>query len=106
MTTESLARMFDRPRRDGKAWTNVIPSPYLPGEPLAIVCVYGSEACLMSDLYRTVKALRAIKHATTLAALKTAFSGPAKAARDTGDTELLGWLTEAKDKRKAQLEAA
>jgi len=86
--------------------TNVLPSPYLPGEPLAIVCVYGSEKALMGELYRTVKALQAIKHATTIAALKTAFSGPAKAARDAGDTELLGWLTEAKDKRKAQLEAA
>ena len=86
--------------------TNILPSPYSEGEPLKIVCVYGSEKALMGEIYRTVKALQTIKHATTIAALKTAFSGSAKAARDAGDTELLGWLTEAKDKRKAQLEAA
>jgi hypothetical protein len=106
MTTESLARMFDRPRRDGKAWTNVIPSPYLPGEPLAIVCVYGSEACLMSDLYRTVKALQAIKRATTIDGIREALRGPAAKAKADGDTELLGLLVGAATKRKAQLEAA
>jgi hypothetical protein len=71
-----------------------------------IVCVIGSEAILMAELYRTVKALQAIKNAPDTAALKTAFSVPAKAAKATGDTELLAWLIEAKDKRKKELEAA
>jgi hypothetical protein len=84
--------------------TNVLPSPYLPGEPLAIVCVYGTEQALMAELYRNVRALQAIKRAPTLAALKTAFQASAKAARDAGDTELLSWLTNAKDKRKKELE--
>ena len=86
--------------------TDVLPSPYLPGEPLAIVCVYGSEACLMSELYRTVKALQAIKYAETLQGIKDTLRGPAKAAKASGDTELLGWLVEAATKRKKELEAA
>lgn len=49
--------------------------------------------------------IRAIKQTTTLEALNKAFQVPAKAAKAAGDTELLRWLTEAKDARKGELTA-
>lgn len=69
-----------------------------------IVCVYGSEACLMAALWREVKATRPIRAARSLEELRAAFTDPAKLARSAGDTELLGWLTDAKDRRKKELE--
>lgn len=47
--------------------------------------------------------LRAIRHAPTIEALKKAYSTPAKAAKDAGDTDLLKMLTESKDARKKEL---
>lgn len=76
-----------------------------PRESDPIRCCYGSEKALMAELWRDAKALQAIRRAPTLETLKTAFQGPAKAARASGDTELLGWLTAAKNTRKAELEA-
>jgi hypothetical protein len=57
----------------------------------------------VSQIVRDVQDIRKIKHAATLQALNDAFQPPAKAAKKAGDTELLGWLTEAKDKRKLEL---
>jgi hypothetical protein len=59
----------------------------------------------VSQIVRDVQDIRKIKHAATLQALNDAFQPPAKAAKKAGDTELLGWLTEAKDKRKLELSA-
>ena len=74
-----------------------------PGE---MVCIYGSEKAMMSEIYRTVKTLLAIKRARTMDELKAAFTAPAKQAKADGDTELLTLLTDAKNKRKSELEKA
>ncbi len=58
-----------------------------------------------AEIVRDAQALHKIRHAATLTALKEAFHGPAKLAKATGDTELLGWLTEAATKRRKELEA-
>jgi len=81
--------------------TNILPSPYSEGEPLKIVCVYGTEKALMGELYRSVKALLAIKHAPDLQAIKDVL----RAAKACGDTELLAMLIERATKRKKELEA-
>ena len=81
--------------------TNILPSPYSEGEPLKIVCVYGTEKALMGELYRNVKALLAIKHAKDLQAIKDVL----RAAKASGDTELLATLIERATKRKKELEA-
>ena len=83
------------------AMTQVLPSPYSAGEPLKIVCVYGTEKALMGELYRNVKALLAIKHAPNVQAIKDVL----KAAKASGDTELLAMLIERATKRKKELEA-
>ena len=57
----------------------------------------------MAQILRDVQSLRAIRNATTLQGLKLAFAGPARAAKDSGDTFLLHELTEAKNRRKAEL---
>lgn len=80
--------------------THVLPSPYSEGEPLKIVCVYGTDKALMGELYRSVKALLAIKHAPDLQAIKDVL----KAAKASGDTELLAMLIERATKRKKELE--
>ena len=84
------------------------PTPYMrelearrQREATEIVCVYGSEKALMGELYRTVKALQTIKHAPDLQAIKDVL----RAAKASGDTELLGWLVEAATKRKKELGA-
>ena len=81
--------------------TNVLPSPYSEGEPLKIVCVYGTEQALMGELYRSAKALLAIKHAPDLQAIKDVL----RAAKASGDTELLAMLIERATKRRKELEA-
>lgn len=75
-------------------------------DPDPIRCCYGSEKALMAELWRDAKALQNIRRAATLEALKTAFQPAAKAAKAAGDIELLGWLMDAKDRRKKELEAA
>ena len=72
-----------------------------PGE---IVCVYGSEKALMGELHRNVMALRAIKRASTVRAIRDALRAPAKVAKESGDTELLAMFVEAATKRKKELE--
>jgi len=84
------------------------PTPYMreleakrQREATEIVCVYGTEKALMGELYRTVKALQAIKHAPDLQAIKDVL----RAAKASGDTELLAMLIERATKRKKELEA-
>ena len=58
----------------------------------------------LAQIVEDAKMLRRIRHASDMKTLKDAFHGPAKAAKAAGDTMLLTWLTEAKDKRKKELE--
>ena len=68
------------------------------------VVAHPENYCLVSDIVRAARELQAIKRATTLAKLREAFHGPARAAKQASDDELLEILVEAKNKRKAELE--
>lgn len=57
----------------------------------------------MSSIANDVAMIQKVKKAPTLAALKEAFQGPAKAAKTLGDTWLLEMLTKAAQKRKEEL---
>lgn len=59
----------------------------------------------VADLVADAVALRCIKTAPNMDALKKAFAAPAATAKRLGDDWLLGKLVEAKDARKLQLEA-
>ena len=60
----------------------------------------------LTQIVRDVKLRMAIKRARTMDELKAAFTAPAKQAKADGDTELLTLLTDAKNKRKSELEKA
>jgi len=58
----------------------------------------------VADLIAQVTALHSIRHARTLEILAYRFQVPAKAAKASGDTELLERLKEAAAKRKGELQ--
>jgi len=58
----------------------------------------------MAKIVAEANATRPIRKAETLEALTATFQPLAKAAKAAGNTEVLGWLTDAARRRKKELE--